>query len=64
MLIINQPSMSLTDMSKMTYQRIAGPDMTESVLEEAAALFSDHYGIWGVAARPFTTPGLYNDTSI
>ena len=50
--------MSLMDMSKITYQRIAGPDMTESVLEEAAALFSDHYGIWGVAARPVTTPGL------
>lgn len=50
-------------MSEITYQRIAGPDMTESMLEEASALFSDHYGVWGVAARPLTTPGLYNDTS-
>lgn len=60
----HHPSKSLMNMSEITYQRVAGPEMTGLMLEEASALFSDHYGIWGKAGKAFTTPGLYIDISI
>ncbi|KAL8649273.1 MAG: hypothetical protein Q9226_005648 [Calogaya cf. arnoldii] len=44
-------------MSEITYQRVAGHDITESMLKEASALFNGNYGIWSEAAKAFATPG-------
>ncbi|KAI4229694.1 MAG: hypothetical protein L6R36_000610 [Xanthoria steineri] len=44
-------------MSDISYQRVAGHDITDSMLKEASALFNGHYGVWGEAAKAFATPG-------
>ncbi len=51
-------------MSDISYQRVAGHVITDSILKEASALFNGHYGVWGEAAKAFATPGLYIDTSM
>lgn len=34
-------------MSKREYETFEQPQITDAMLQEAAALFSDNYGIWG-----------------
>lgn len=60
----HRPGKSLLDTPEITYQRIAGHDITEQMLREASALFNGNYGIWSEAAKGFATPGLHLDTSI
>ena len=35
------------NMEKQLYEKYEGSQVTESMLQEASQLFSDHYGIWG-----------------
>ncbi|CAO1605116.1 hypothetical protein XANCAGTX0491_008647 [Xanthoria calcicola] len=44
-------------MSDISYHRVAGHDITDSMLKEASTLFNGHYGVWGEAAKAFATPG-------
>lgn len=34
-------------MEKQVYQKYNGSQVTESMLQEASRLFSEHYGVWG-----------------
>lgn len=34
-------------MEKQVFEKYNGSQVTESMLQEASQLFSDHYGIWG-----------------
>lgn len=44
-------------MAKRLFERFDGHELTDSILEEAAKLFNENYGIWGeVPTNPIHTP--------
>lgn len=48
------------DMTKQLFETFDGHQITESMLKEAAGLFNDNYGIWGIdptSNGPFPKPG-------
>lgn len=47
-------------MSPQVYQQFDAEDVTEEMLEQAAMLFNENYGIWGADAAKtsiYTKPG-------
>ena len=44
-------------MAKQIFERFDGYELTDNMLEEAAKLFNENYGIWGEdATNPMFTP--------
>ncbi len=44
-------------MAKQIFERFDGRELTDNMLEEAAKLFNENYGIWGEnATNPMFTP--------
>ncbi len=43
----SRPPRSRLEMSKSCFEKYNGAQVTESMLEEAAVLFSENYGVWG-----------------
>ncbi len=37
-------------MKRQLYEKYDGGEVTETMLQEAAALFSENYGVWGAQA--------------
>ena len=48
-------------MEKQVFEKCDGSQVTESMLQEASQLFSEHYGVWGEHAAQvvgkFAKPG-------
>ena len=47
-------------MAKQVFERFDGRELTDNMLEEAAQLFNENYGIWGedpTNTRPTLKPG-------
>ena len=45
------------NMTKQVFEKFDGPTLTDGMLEEAAKLFNENYGIWGKdAANPNAAP--------
>ena len=48
------------NMAKQVFERFDGRELTDNMLEEAAQLFNENYGIWGedpTNPRPTLKPG-------
>ena len=48
------------NMTKQVFERFDGRELTDNMLEEAAQLFNENYGIWGedpTNPRPTLKPG-------
>lgn len=55
------------NMAKQVFEKFDGRELTDSMLEEAARLFSENYGIWGAdptTSRPTPKPGKSHETSL
>lgn len=52
-----RPRRSRLIMEKQLFEKYNEGDVTETILEEAATLFSDNYGVWGEKAGPVAEAG-------
>jgi hypothetical protein len=54
-------------MEKKVYEGFNSDQVTDEMLEEAAKLFSDNYGVWGAQAAenmgPFAKAGRFESSS-
>lgn len=50
-----------TKMERQVYETFSGDRVTDSMLDEAAKLFNDNYGIWGERSH---NPGKHDTTSL
>jgi hypothetical protein len=54
-------------MAKQVFERFNGTELTDHMLEEAAQLFNENYGIWGedpTNPRPAPKPGKLGSPTI
>lgn len=50
-------------MEEQVFKKYDGAQVTDSILQEAAALFSENYGVWGEqAVGKFARPGKSTST--
>ena len=50
----SRPRRSRLKMEKQLFEKFNGGQVTESMLEQAATLFSENYGVWGEHAAQST----------
>ena len=54
------PQSTCPNMEEQVFKKYDGAQVTDSILQEAAALFSENYGVWGEQADgKFTRPGKF-----
>ena len=51
----SRPRRSRLKMEKQLFEKFDGGQVTESMLQEAAVLFSENYGVWGEHAAQATS---------